>query len=179
MAIPFLTGQRLTADLLNTNIGDFMPTTYTKSLATTRTSITTYADDPELSGIALGAGTWEVELLLYFSQNTATTSGIKTQWAFTGSWTSTAIRGVSGPGANNTAGSNQADTMNSRAFWLNGQDAIYNQAFSAAYGHAREISRTVTVSVAGNLSLQWAQVVSSANGTVVQPSSTFNIRKIS
>jgi hypothetical protein len=179
MAISFLTGQRLTADLLNANVIDYMATTpVIKSAATSRNTTTTLANDPDLQGIALGVGTWEIELLGLWTQSTTTTQKIKTRWAFTGTW-GTAIRICTGTGGTNTATPGDATILNSRGFTLDTQDAVYGQDAGTSFGGFREISRQVVVTVAGNLSLQWAQSASSANNTNLQPGSNFTIRKIS
>jgi hypothetical protein len=179
VATSFLTGQRLTADLLNTNVIAFMPITYTKAVSTSRNTTTTLADDPELAGIPLSVGTWEVELMLHYTV-ASTTPKLKTRWAFTGTWnTGGAIRNVLGPSTINVAAPSQVTEMNSQGFTTDTQDAVYDSSTSSAYSAARELSRDVVVTVAGNLSLQWAQSVSNASNVTVQATSCFTIRKIS
>jgi hypothetical protein len=172
----FLTGQRLTADLLNANIADWMPATYVKPAFTSRASTTTYADDPDLQGIALAVGTYEIELMLFYAVYSGTTQKIKTQWGFTGTWNNP-DRGTLGPGAGNIASSDDAASVNARAYAAN-VDNIYNQLNAVNFGVGRELSRNVQVTVAGNLSLKWAQQTSSANVTRVEAGTCFNIRKI-
>lgn len=178
MATSFLTGQRLTADLLNSNVIAFMPSTYAKAADTARNTTTTYADDPDLSGIPLSTGSWEVELVGNFYLTTTTAQSIKLRWGFTGTWNgASTIRDVLGPGADNTTNAIQATSVAARGQTLTG-DQTYGAPASAAYAGFREICRTVVVTVAGNLSLQWAQNSSSGNNTTVAQATHFNIRKI-
>ncbi len=180
MAIDFVTGQRLTADLLNTNVNAFFPIVTTKTSATARTSTTTLANDPELAGITLDVGTWEVEMLIHWTLTTTNTQKIKTRWSFSGTASST-FRDCIGAGA--TQSTPAAPTVLTESSFVaatwDTQDVIYHQAAGATYGSSREISRTFTVTVAGDLALQWAQQTSSANATTVQPGSSITVRKIS
>ncbi len=177
MAISFLTGQRLTADLLNANVIDFFPSTYGKAAATARTSTTILADDPELSSIPLSVGTWEIELRGFFTLTTTNTQAIKTRWAFTGT-AADAIRNLSGLGSANQLEADVATTVNFRGRPWQSQDAVYRKLEGSAYGSFREIVSEFVVSVAGNLSLQWAQNASSANATTMMPASAFMVRKV-
>ncbi len=178
MAISFLTGQRLTADLLNTNVTAFMPVTYTKTAVTSRNTTTTLANDPDLANIPLGVGTWEVDMLIFWTQ-ASTTPSLKTRWAFTGTWSGTVTRGNTGPALGNTAVASVATIINVGGPTLDTQDAVYGKDAGAGYGAVREICRNVTVTVAGNLSLQWAQNTSNASNVNIQPNSTVTIRRIS
>ncbi len=177
MSTRFLTGQRLTADLLNANIADWMPVTYTKSASTARNTTTTLADDPELQGIALAVGTYEIELLLFYTQTTTNTQDLKTRWAFSGTWNNS-DRVISGISTASTASANATTEVNMAGTQASGQDAIYGGPATVIYNSAREISRNVVLTVAGNLSLQWAQNASSGNNTTVHGGTCFNIRKI-
>ncbi len=180
MAIAFLTGQRLTADLLNENIYAYMPVTYSKAAAEPRNTTTTLANDGELAGIALGVGTWDIELLGYYTV-ASTTPRLKTRWALTtGTWTSS-IRACTGPGniAAPAGGPEAMQEMTTRGYSLDTQDAVYNSTTSSAYSTFRETARQVVVSVAGTLSLQWAQNTSNASNVTIQPGTCFTIRKIS
>lgn len=178
MPTRFLTGQRLTADLLNANVYDFFPVSYSKAGPTARTSTTTYADDPELQGIPLSVGTWEIEFTGFWTCSTTNTQRIKTQWGFTGTWTPT-FRSCIGAGSTNVTSPGAIETATFSAYVTDSQDAIYSQNSGAVYGTFRELARNVAVSTAGNLSLKWAQFASSANATTLQATSGFTVRKIS
>lgn len=179
MAIPFLTGQRLTADLLNANVVDFMPTTLTKTAATARASTVTPTDDPELSGIALGVGTWEIDFRGFSTMVAATTNGIRTRWGFTGT-AADANRLCFGAGSGNTAGAASVTLVNAIARpWLS-QDSIYSIASGAGLSYAgfREVVSEFVVTVAGNFSIQWAQQTSNASTVSLMQSSAVTIRKV-
>jgi hypothetical protein len=179
MAIPFLTGQRLTADLLNANLIDYQPAVFTKTALTNRVNAT-LADDPDLSNIPLSVGTWEIEVLLHWTMTTTNTQKIKTRWGFTGTWATT-FRDCIGAGTTQSTAASPINLTDSfiSAATTDSQDAVYHQAAGGTYGTIREISRTVVVSVAGNFSVQWAQNTTTANNTTVQPGSNVYIRKIS
>ena len=153
----------------------------TKPSATSRNMTNTYADHPHLTSIALAVGTYEIELMGMFTLATTATQKIKTQWAFTGTWNgTTAPRLCFGPGSAQTAGPTGVTDMFMQALHLNGQDAIYDVAAgTGSYSSFRELCGNVNVTVAGNLSLQWAQSASSANNTNLQEGSYFRVRKIS
>lgn len=152
------------------------PLTYTKTANTARISTTALADDPEILAIPLAVGTYEIELVLFFTLTTSTTQKIKTRWGFTGTWNNT-IRACIGPGINQVAAPSTVTDMQSAAYQISGQDAIYDQAAGGTYGAAREYASGVVVTVAGSLSLQWAQVVSTAANTTVQAGTCMRVRK--
>jgi hypothetical protein len=181
MAIAFLTGQRLTADLLNANINDYMPSTTAKAVATARLSTVTLADDAELAGIPLGVGTWEIEFIGLWTQTTTATQKIKTRWAFTGTWNGSAgFRAALGAGDTQSAVAvpNNLTEVNARGYTLDTQDAVYHVINTTSYSTIREISRNVVVTVAGNMSIQWAQNTSVANNTTLQAGSSVTVRKL-
>lgn len=165
-------GDLVTADLLQSMV----PKYYIKPSNESRNTTTTLADDTDLQGIALAVGTWEVELLGFWHQVTTNTQKIKTQWAFSGTW-NTPIRNIVGAGSTQTAASNVADTVNVQAAG-SGSDSIYDVAIGTSFTSFREWSCNVVVTVAGNLSLQWAQVASSGNNTNLDAGTTFRIRQI-
>jgi hypothetical protein len=155
-------------------------TVTTKSAATSRSNTTTYADDPHLANIALAIGTYEVELIGYFTLATTTAQKIKTQWAFTGTWNgSTAARACIGPGSAQVAGPTAVTDMFLQGLHANGQDAVYDAAAgTGSYTSFRELCGNVNVTVAGNLSIQWAQSALSANNTNLQEGSYVRVRKL-
>lgn len=174
----FAAGQRLTASLLLSEIVDFLPVSYTKGTLTARNTTTTLADDPELKGIALGVGTWAVRLLGFFTLTTTTAQKLKTRWSFTGTWNSP-VRGCMGAGFAQTAGPAAATESTFSGYTSDAQDAIYDQAAGGTFGVFSEEALNVVVTVAGTLSLQWAQSASSGNNTTVQAGTGFTIRKVS
>lgn len=156
-----------------------IPLSVVKGTATDRSSATTgttYVADPELSGIALGVGTWWVKLLIFWTTPTTNTQRIKTTWTFSGSWNNP-IRACIGPGATNTAARTDVATTQ-----FNGvpaaSDVSYGSAASTGFNCATEESFTVVVTVAGDLALSWAQFASSANVTSVKAGSAFMYRQI-
>lgn len=168
----FFAGQRLTALML----GGTVPYTARKTSATSRNTTTTLADDPDLAGIALPAGTFEIEFVGLFTLTTTATQKIKTRWAFSGTWNgSAAPRACIGPGTSQTATPSAATETNFQAVSLSGADAIYDQAAGGSYGSFRETCGIVVCSTSGNFSIQWAQSASSANNTTLQEGSFVRI----
>ncbi len=175
MSVLILTGQRLTADALNAAYG--IPT-ITKPSNTSRTSTTTVTDDPDLSGIALGVGTWEVVFRIFAFSNAGTAAGLKTSWGFTGSVNTALVRHCQGPGRDNTAVSDVIVDVVMRGVAMS-SGVLYGLGFSsAAYSQITEASANVVVTVAGNLSLQWAQQTSNATATTVAGESYVTYRQI-
>jgi hypothetical protein len=166
-------GDPVTADLLSS----MTVKTYTKTSSTARNTTTTHAADPELTGIPLEVGTHRIELLMYWTQTTTLTQDIKTRWSFTGTW-SNPVRACIGGGRNATGDPFQVDTTTMSAHRLDDQDAIYSQNFGGNYGCVREVAMDVVVTVAGTMSLTWAQNASSGNNTTVHASSGFETRRV-
>lgn len=160
-------------------IEDRLPVTYVKTTTKAVTSSTTLADDNELINIPLGIGTFTVELILYLTFAAASV-GIKTRWAFSGTWNgASAFRSCFGPGSTNTSTSNTAVTPSTiSAFTLDSQDAIYSAGNISAYTTAREYAANVVVTVAGNLKLTWAQNASSASAVNVRQNSQFTVTQL-
>jgi hypothetical protein len=146
-----------------------LPKVYTKTSATARQSTTTLTADPDLSGITLDVGVYDIELILFWTCAN-TTPKLKTRWGFSGTITNT-LRLCHGPGSTQTGGPEAVSDATMRAYALTSQDAIYSTILEAVYG--------AEVTVAGDLSLNWAQNVSTAANVTVQPESAFRIRKIS
>lgn len=166
-------GDLVTADLLQSMV----PKYYIKPSGESRNTTTTLADDSDLQGIALGVGTWEIELLLFYTQSTTNTQDLKTRWAFTGTWNNP-DRNIMGIGNSSTASANVSTEVNMAGSQAAGQDAIYGGPASSVFNSAREWTANCVVTVAGNLSLQWAQNASSANNTTVQGNTAFRVRQI-
>lgn len=159
----------------------YLPRHYVKSVHTDRNSGNhtpgTVANDPDLAGIPLEVGEFEIEILGWFTLATTTTQKIITRWGFTGTWNTGAIRGVVGPGLGNTANPDNVTLVNVRGYTTATQDAGYDTSTTTAYSHFREICTDVQVTVAGNFSFQWAQAASSANNTTLRVPTTVKITR--
>jgi hypothetical protein len=174
VATEFFTGQRLTADLLNGNLVDFMPQNFIKGTTTSRQN-NTYADDPDLQGIVLTEGTWSIRLGI-LSTVASTTPKLRTKWIFTGTW-NTPNRLCIGPGSNQTADSANL-TETSVKVYNTGQDATYNFSTSGLWTGITEWADSVVVTAEGSLSLQWAQVTTTASNVDVKAGTAFTIQKL-
>lgn len=156
-----------------------LPRYYIKANSTSRNTTTTVAADTGtgqlLAGIPLEIGSYEVELVAYFTLTTTGTQGIRTRWGFTGTLANP-VRNCLGPGDSGSGPAVNA-TLMCQGFQATGQDASYFTASSAGYSSFREICTGMIVTVAGNLSLNWAQSVSSANNTNLQGGSYFRITR--
>jgi hypothetical protein len=159
------------------NVEAKIPRFVSKAVSTPRASTVTLADDPELSGIALAVGTYEIQLTLFMSFSTSAAAKLKTRWAFSGTWNNP-NRLILGPGAAQVAAPNVATEANVQATQASGQDAVYSGPVSVIWSNALELASTVVVTVAGNLSLQWAQQVSTAANVNVNAGTSFRITKI-
>lgn len=166
-------GDLVTADLLDAMVHKV----YNKANATSRNTTTTYADDPDLLNIPVGVGTWEIELVGFFNFSNATNGGLKTRWGFSGTWNNP-LRNCMGPGSTNTGGTSVVTPVTLSAAGASTQDAIYLGSSTSAYYAFREVSFNAVVTVAGNLSLSWAQNSSSANNTIVHENSGFKLRQV-
>lgn len=159
--------------------GSLLPRYYIKANATSRNTTVTPAADTGtgqlLAGIPLEVGSYEVELVGLFTLTTTGTQGIRTRWGFSGT-VANPVRTCLGPGDSATAPAVNATIM-AQAFQATGQDASYFTATSSAFSGFREIATGFVVTVAGNLSLNWAQSVSSANNTNLQAGSYFRITR--
>lgn len=164
-------------DVSATNLALMIPDITVKASATPRISTSTLANDPELLNIALGIGTHWVKLMLFWCTDTSATPDIKTRWVFTtGTWNNP-LRKRFGPGSGNTAAPNAVTPLQCGPTAA-GSDAIYGTASGTTFYNAEEESYNVVVTVAGTLSLQWAQNTSDATNTTVQAGSTFITRQI-
>lgn len=152
------------------------PATYTKAALQARASTIVVADDAELLNIPLAVGTYHIKLTGFFSVFTTTTQKLKTQWGFTGTWNNP-VRACLGPAQTNVGGGNAVTVMNAAGIVANG-DAVYSVVNAVAYSVFYEEAYNVVVTVAGNLSLKWAQFASSANVTNVADGTTFSVRKV-
>jgi hypothetical protein len=165
----FLSGQRLTAALLAATQWDKTM----KTLATPKTNAT-LANDPELSGVVLGVGQWDIRMLI-FASNTVTTGNLRTQWSFTGTWNNP-LRACVGPDLT-TGGPSDITEMSLQAFATN-SSRDYDLGNTSAYTGIQEFTSTAVVTVAGQLALSWAQATANATATNVQPGSYIECRQI-
>lgn len=163
-------GQIVTED----DISQLALPVYTKAIATDRVN-NTLSDDPELLGIPLAVGTYHIELLLFFTTALSTIPKLKTTWAFTGTWNNPQ-RHCTGPGSAQTATRTDMTeiTMMGTAA---ASSAVYSAAASTGFNAVREVVLEAVVTVAGNLSLSWAQSVTNANATSVKPGTGFVIHR--
>lgn len=176
--VTWAVGQRLTATALQDAFDFITPVVTTKPSATARNTTTTLADDPDLKDIALEVGVYDVEFVGFWTQTTTNTQKIKIRWAFSGTWNSP-IRACYGAGFSQTAGPAACTESTFSAYVSDGSDAVYDQAAGGTFGVFLEKARNVTVTAAGNFSIQWAQSASSGNNTTLQTGSSVSIRRIS
>lgn len=166
-------GDLVTADMLTAAL----PALLVKPGASSRSSTVTPTADPDLTGITLGIGTWEVELVLFFNQATTDTQGLQTMWGFSGTWNNPIRACVGPPNASPGTTRDSLDKVNLGGFAAN-VGSKYLVVNGSGYVCVREISATVVVTVAGDLSLLWSQAASVANATSVQPGSYFRVKQI-
>lgn len=169
---PLLTaGQRLTAAVLS----ELIPDKIVKAASTDRAATTTLADDPELQGLTLAAGTYEIHVLL-LATSLSSAPDIKTTWEFTGTWT-VPVRALNGPGTTATGGATANTEWRADGQAANSA-AAYALAATSDYSVIREEAHDVVVTVAGDLSVQWAQQTSDGTATSVKPGSYLSARRI-
>lgn len=146
-----------------------------KAAATSRNTTTTFASDPDLAFSNVPAGTYEIELALFFDGTTATGSngGFKAQLAFSG----TVGNGVLAPW-----GSNGTNTMQSLGYQSFAAGVINIATMSSASATATQnwfMARgTVTLNNTQNVALQWAQSNSDSDNTTLQLMSRLTLRRI-
>lgn len=162
-------------DVSAANLALGIPDYYVKAASSTKAN-NTFADDTELAGIALGVGTFHVRLFLFAHCTGSATPDIKTQWTFSGTWNNP-LRMCIGPSSTNTGGRDALTPMKMSAEPA-ATSVSYGLAASSGFTCITEESMDVTVTVAGNLALQWAQVTTDAvNVTTVQSRSAFIIKQ--
>lgn len=132
-----------------------------KTATTSRASTTTLADDPNLIA-TLPTGVFEVELFVPLWATTSGAGGFKYSLAFSGTATG-AVFAHLGMLNNTLTGTT---TVAFAPVGSSGGSAIVASTSTAAADFLR-ISASLTVTVAGNISFQWAQNSSNANATNV------------
>lgn len=159
-----------------TNLAAGLPDVYVKESSESITSDATLNTDATLNSIPLSVGRHWIRLLLMWTTSTSATPDIKTQWAFSGTWT-TPVRACCGPGPTNTATADAITPSKMRGISANA-DAIYGSGASALINVATEEAFLVDVTVAGDLALQWAQNTSDAGALLVRGETSFVIKQI-
>lgn len=139
-----------------------------KASDTDRSSTTTFADDSDLV-LALGAGTFSYECMLLYRLVTATTGGIKFALPFTGTRTLHRVAHFQYNGALSAFPNGSASSLES-GFSVGGS--------SADTDYMVWLSGIITVTVAGNLKLQWAQSISNGNAARLQAGSLLVASKL-
>jgi hypothetical protein len=143
-----------------------------KAASTSRNTTTTFASDPDLAFSNVPAGTYEIELALFFD-STLAACGFKAQLSFSG----TVANGILSPWGCN--GTNTTQALGYQSFsggiinvaTMSSGQATASQNWFFARG-------TVTLSTTQNVALQWAQQTSSANAAVLQVMSRMTLRRI-
>jgi hypothetical protein len=145
--------------------------TRSKSATTSRNSTTTFADDPHLV-VPLSVGTWAVDGYISAWATTSGAGGFKSTLAFSG--TSTSASTIAFGQLNSTFASASAATLGINYITA----ATLRTGTGVAPADWLRYTGTITVSVAGNLSLQWAQEASNANNTNVGIGSYLSCTKV-
>ncbi len=142
-----------------------------KSATTSRASTTTRTDDPDLVA-PLAVGRYSVELAIPFWGTTTGTQGFSYGLAFSGT-SSNSFEFSSG--VDNAIATNDTVT---RAIGGSSTFATILTGTGPAGADFRRISAELTVSVAGNLSFQWAQASANANQTNLGAGAWMNCVKV-
>lgn len=142
------------------------------------TSNTTLADDNQLINIALGVGTWEIDVVLFCTG--AAAADVKVAWGFSGT-TTTAVRGGHGPSAAVTSALTGAGAGQRTAGASDTGLTITTGSIYATDGtnHTMIIEKGVlVVTVAGNFKIQMAQGTSTASAVLLKAGSYVKARKV-
>lgn len=156
-------GQRLTASLLNSMVPNVIVKAATNGLVSGTLTL-----DPELSGIALGVGTWSVEMVLLASAAAAATNPqLQVGWQFTGTFANSPVRITTGPGATNTATPGLSTPANFASNGTFGSGSFYGLRTGAAAAYARitEECHELQVATAGTFGILLGQATGSAGAT--------------
>jgi hypothetical protein len=162
-------GQRITTNLLNAMI----PVVIDKPSATSRSSTTTVADDPDLT-YTLGAnGMYLVEFYIkYSTPGPSGTAGFKTQWTVPSG--ASGNRTCMGPGSSQNDGGADNISMHSGVHGYTTAETYGSRGTSTNQLLAIETS-IVTTTSSGACALQWAQQTSNASATSVAVDSFMRI----
>ncbi|MFG2269145.1 hypothetical protein ACGFNY_05145 [Streptomyces chartreusis] len=165
-------GQRITAELQSSML---VLEAY-KATGTTRSSTTTFADDPDLT-IALEANaTYWVEMYIKYAAVTA--EQFKTNWTVpSGATGGRARHGLSSSVNDTTAGGPFGDgAWGHHGFTTTLTYGTRNSASNQVFAY--EIGFVTTSTTAGNVALSWAQNASGATGTSVSAGSYMRAKRI-
>lgn len=152
--MPFLSGQRLTADALNA----LLPVSAVKAADTSRASNATPSADPELTITVTAGRTYMIEADLAATGSTA--GDIQYQWSFGVGITATSSH-VLGPAVAMT--NRDSTDVRTRQVAPTTAGGLGVEAASST----TRIRFSVTASATGVISLLWAQSTSNATATVL------------
>jgi hypothetical protein len=130
--------------------------TRVKTATTSRNTTTVLADDPHLL-VPLSAGTWNFELWVPVWATAASTGLFKFGMAFSGTQTNIGWSSIQTQNGAYAGIATLVITAGSMSF------SAFAVAASLSGADQLKVTGTITVTVAGNLSFQWAQAVSNAN----------------
>ncbi len=153
-------GDLWTADLAN----QMLPDMILKTAATTRASITTMADDPDLVVAVLANANYFIEMYIRYATTTA--AGFKCEWTVPAGVTS-ANKTILGPGSS---------AVDANANNISMRSGVHGFTTDSTYGDrndvtlqlfAMETAIITTGATAGDVALAWAQEASTAVNTAV------------
>lgn len=160
-------GLPLTADFWNASREDYT----IKGSDTARVNNTVTAD-PELSGIAIPTGTHLIRVRYNYklAANPANNASVRfrTNWQFSGTWSGTKFG--HGPSAFNT----EAGGTNTRAKYISGAlTTLQGYGVYETFGQDIFEEGIITVTVAGNFDIIWAQEVTTAGNALTLSAGSF------
>lgn len=146
------------------------PTTVIKTAGTTRSSTTTYADDPDLIFSSQAAGNYVVECYLIITAGSGTTPGFKARFNTTDTQTNQSVMtGI-------WSSQNEASQLPNNNSWAAGVNN--GNAPSALDTVSLQLTSGLVQSGTGTISLQWAQNSSQSTTVVVQGGSWCRLTKV-
>lgn len=168
----FTAGQRLTAALLTA----MQTQEILKVAGEPVTSSTALQADDELVVPVLANATYEIEFCLRVSGLTA--AGFKTDWDLPAG--ASGNRLVSGPGAAAATDSDGDVDVMRWTVHASSTVAEYTNPRNSASSHTwiKEWARLAVGGTAGNVTIRWAQLVSTGTATTVQPDSYVRYRRV-
>lgn len=163
MALTVLAGQIILADDHNALI----PKTAAKASATSRASTTVLTADPHLV-LSLPVGTFDLRGNLLIASAADAAGDFSHRWSWTG--TMTVTMGGIGP-TNLLASGATSDADFVRQLPDSASPSAVSSYGASNFGVNAAIDVRVVVTVAGNLTLEWAQLASNANATTLEAGS--------
>jgi len=155
---------------IQTQLDAFKFRTVFKAAATARASTTTYTNDPDLVHSNVPAGTYEIDMVLFFT-GVSNTPGYKAQINFTGTVADALL----------STQYTQAGNLFAQANSFAGGNVLVIASatvFSAGAGvDGVVVKGTVTLSNTNTVALQWAQNSSNASATNLLQMSRFSLRR--